>query len=40
MHYFLRNYRMNAKIYHFSIKLHVLSRTMLAQLLSFTFMAL
>ncbi len=31
---------MNAKIHHFSIRLHVLGRTMQAQLTSFTFMAL
>ncbi len=40
MIYFLRNYRMNAKLHHFSIRLHVLHRTMQAQLPSFTFMAL
>ncbi len=27
MHYFLRNYRMSAKIHHFSIRLHVLGQT-------------
>ncbi len=40
MHYFLRNYRMNAKIHPFSIRLHVLGRPMQAQLPSFTFIAL
>ncbi len=40
MHYFLRNYRMNAKIYHFSVRLHVLGYTTQSQLPSFTFMAL
>ncbi len=40
MHHFLRNYRMSAKIRHFSIKLHVLGRNWQAQLPSFTFMAL
>ncbi len=40
MCYFLRNYRMNVKIHHFSIRLHVLGRTTQAQLPSFTFMAL
>ncbi len=39
MHYFLRNCRMNEKIHHFSIRLHVLGRTMPAVLPSFTFMA-
>ncbi len=39
MLYFLRNYGMNAKIHHSSIRLHVLGRTMQAQLSSFTFMA-
>ncbi len=39
MHYFLRNCRLNEKIHHFSIRLHVLSRTTLALLPSFTFMA-
>ncbi len=40
MHYFFRNYRMNAKVHNFSIRLHVLSRTTQAQFPSFTFMAL
>ncbi len=40
MHYFLRNYRINAKIHNFSISLHVLGQTTQAQLPSFTFMAL
>ncbi len=40
MHYFLRNYKMNTKIHHFSIRLHVLGRTTQAQLPSFTFIAL
>ncbi len=40
MYYFLRNYRMNAKIHRFSIRLYVLRRITLAQLPSFTFMAL
>ncbi len=40
MHYFLRNYRMNIKFHHFSIRLHVLGRTTQAQLPRFTFMAL
>ncbi len=39
MHYFLRNYRKNVKIHHFSIRLHVVCRIMQAQLPSFTFMA-
>ncbi len=40
MHYFLRNYGMDAKIHHYSIRLHVLSRTTQVQLPSFTFMVL
>ncbi len=38
---FLQNgHVMNAKIHHFSVRLHVLGRTTQAQLPSFTFMAL
>ncbi len=40
MHYFLRNYKMNAKIHHLSVRLHVLGRTMQEQLPTFTFIAL
>ncbi len=40
MHYFFRNYRINAKIHNFSIRLHVLGWTTQVQLPSFTFMAL
>ncbi len=40
MHYFLRNYRMNAKFYHFSMRLYILGRITQAQLPSFTFKAL
>ncbi len=39
MHYFLRTYKMNANIHHFSIKLHVLGRTTHAQLPGFPFIA-
>ncbi len=40
MYNFLRNYGMNAKIRHFSVRLHVLCRTAEVQLPNFTFMAL
>ncbi len=40
MHYFLRNNRLNAKINHFSIRLHALGQATQAQLPSFTFMSL
>ncbi len=40
MHYFLKNYRLSAKMHHFSIRLHVLGRTTQALLPNFTFMAL
>ncbi len=39
MHYFLRNYRINAKIHNCSRRLHVLGWTTQAQLPNFTFVA-